>query len=101
MWTEARFAGAAMLVLVCAVVFAVTLSIARGINSRWRRRSWCIVAFAVGGALFGGLGVLIENPRPESVMTASLFCAVLGALAGNVVRLVSRPDRTVRGELWR
>jgi hypothetical protein len=98
---EARTASAVLLAFVCVIVFAVTRSIARSIQSRWRRRSWCIVAFGVGGALFGGAGILIENARPESVLTASLFCAVLGALAGNVVRLVSRPDRTVREELGR
>ncbi len=86
-------AAVVVIVSVILLVLVVTQLAATGFDPRWRRRGWCVSAFAVVGAVLGGTLAGINKGHHDAALMASMFCAVLGAGSGNIVRILSGPTR--------
>ena len=94
-----NFGAIAGVVVIALLAGGVIWGLLASVSPRCQRRSWCMYAFGMGGAVVGGmLAVIADSRYAASALVASCFCAVLGTMVGNVVRLLSGPDRRIPDE---
>jgi hypothetical protein len=78
-------------VVVVAVAAALIPLAATGRHPRWR--DWCVPALGASSVIAGGTFAAVEGGTFDGVLMVSVFCAVLGVLAGNIIRILSGPSR--------